>query len=62
MKIYLKPILIVSSLSIFLFFLVVSALAQEDAFESLTYPIPELGNCESIDACEAFCGLSGRYA
>ena len=34
---------------------VVFAVAQEDPFSELTYPIPELGNCSNRTACEAYC-------
>lgn len=34
---------------------VVSGLAQGDPFSQLDYPIEELGNCESKEACEVYC-------
>ena len=37
---------------------VVFAVAQEDPFSKLTYPIPELGNCPNRTTCEAYCDKS----
>jgi hypothetical protein len=42
--------------AVFLFFVFVAAVSAQNPFE-IEFPIPELGNCGSVDECKAYCDI-----